>query len=205
MRGRVWVLLGLAAGVVLGIVRAPYLFGAATLLAGTAERLVGSAGSLLVRDVAHHGAGRRATLGVFAVLGLVAPGVTALLLVVAARLGLRLRLLIGLLVLVIGTDGFHYFGRGVASGSLVLALGAAGLAVVAAGPLVVVPLAGLAGLLATEFLPRLFTTARSIPHAAVEELHRALFATPGSPWWLEVVLVAVAALPFAAAARLALA
>jgi chorismate-pyruvate lyase len=41
-----------------------------------------------------------------------------------------------------------------------------------------------------------------VPNLPVNALHEVLFATPGSPMWLRVVVLVLAALPFAFAARL---
>ncbi len=204
MRGRFWFLAGAAAGVALGLGHAPYLAGAAASLAESAERVVGSAGSAIVRAVAHQGAPRRAVQGVFGLLTVLVPGVTALLLVLAAAAASRLRLVIGLLVVAVGVAAFGYLPHGVASGTLVFALGAGALAVFAVGPVFVMPLAAVAGLIGTEFLPRLVAAGPSAAHGAVVEVHRALFARPGAPLTLELALLVLAAVPFALAVRLAL-
>ncbi|HET9091662.1 MAG TPA: hypothetical protein VFN50_04590 [Acidimicrobiales bacterium] len=204
MRGRVWFLAGAAAGVALGLGHVPYLAGAAASLAESAQRAVGSAGSAIVRAGARHGAPRRAVQGVFGLLTVLVPGVTALLLVLAGAAASRLRVVIGLLVVAVGVVGFRYLPHGVASGTLVFALGAAALAVFAVGPVFVMPLAAVAALIGTEFLPRLIAGGPSAAHGAVVEVHRALFARPGAPLALEAALLALAAVPFALAARLAL-
>jgi hypothetical protein len=85
-----------------------------------------------------------------------------------------------------------------------LALFAAGLVVAASGPIVVTPLAAIASLIATVFLPRLARNDASLPTAPVSDLHRAIFTTLGTPLWLRWVMVVVAMLPFVLAARLAL-
>jgi hypothetical protein len=87
-------------------------------------------------------------------------------------------------------------------GVAVLAFAAAGIGVVATGPLVAAPLAALAALIATSFLPRILASHSTLPNVPVTVLHEALFASAGSPLWLRVVVLVLAALPFAVAARL---
>jgi hypothetical protein len=136
------------------------------------------------------------------VLTVLVPGVTALLLMYAARGTLRLRAVIGVLVVALGIAAFFYLPHGVAAGVAVLAFAAAGIALAATGPLVAAPLAALAALIATSFLPRILASHSTLPNVPVTALHEALFATPGSPLWLRVVVLVLAALPFALAARL---
>jgi hypothetical protein len=204
MKGRVWLILGVLAGIAIALGRLPYFAGAAGTLSDTAQRVVSSGGQTIVHSASKHGALHRAVQGLAAVIGLLVPGVTALLLVACARLSLRLRVLVGLLVLVLGAAGYHYVGSGAATGTLALAAVAAVIAAVATGPLIAAPLAALAGLIGAEFLPKLLTGTRSVPHSSVVALHRALFSTPGAPLWLEVVILVLAAVPFAFAARLVL-
>jgi hypothetical protein len=130
------------------------------------------------------------------------PGVTALLLMYAARGTLRLRAVVGLLVAALGVAAFFYLPHGVAAGVAVLAFAAAGIALVATGPLVAAPLAALAGLIATGFLPRILASHSTLANVPVAALHEAIFATAGSPLWMRVVVLVLAALPFALAARL---
>jgi hypothetical protein len=205
MKGRPWLLAGLAVGVAIGIGKLPYLSGAASSLSDTSQRLVGSGGLDLVHWLAKHGAPRRVVEGLAAFVSILVPGVTALLLVLAARFTLRLRALIGLLVALLGAAAYHYLGVGIATGTLALALLLAGLVAVAAtGPIVVLPLAALAALIGTEYLPRLVTGARSVPRSAVVTLHEAINSHPGAPLWLSVIALVVAAVPLAVAARFAL-
>jgi hypothetical protein len=201
-KGRVWLLLGAAAGVAVGIGRVPYLAGAASSLADTALRVVDSGGLTLVHDAARHGAPRRAVRGLAALVGLLLPGVTALLLVLAARGTLRLRSIVGALLALLGLAAFFYLPAGPAAGVALLALAAAGVALAATGPLVAAPLVALAALIATEYLPRLLDVRGGPPGAPVAALHAALFAAPGSPLWLRALALVVAAIPFAVAARL---
>jgi len=201
VKGRIWLLLGVGVGIAIGVGRMPYFAGAAGSLSDTAQRVVDSAGSSLLHGVAERGGFRRVIEGLSAVLGLLVPGATALLLVAAARFTLRLRLFVGVVVLVLGVASFFYLGHGLAIGVLLLAVGAAAVAVVATGPLVAAPLAALASLIGTEFLPRLVSGRDSVTHSSVITLHQALFATAGSPLWLEVGMLLIAAAPFAIAAR----
>ncbi len=202
MKGRLWLVLGVLVGIAIGVGHLPYLAGAARSLSDTALRLVRSGGASLVHSAASYGAARRVVEGVAAAIAVLAPGVTALLLVAAARLSIRLRVVIGLLVLALGIAGYHYAPAGTATGALGLAIVAAVIAVVATGPLVAAPLAALAGLIGTEFLPRLVSGRLSVPRSTVLELHEALFARAGAPTWLQVVVLVAAAVPFAVAARL---
>lgn len=202
MRGRLWLVLGVALGIAIGIDRLAYFAGAANSLSDTAERLVRSCFFTLIAPAERrHNAGR-AIGGVFSFVDLLVPGATALLLVAAARLSLRLRALVGIAVVLLGASSFHYLAAGSATGTLALALAAGALAVFATGPLLAAPLAALAALIGTEFLPRLVSGHRSVPRLSVEALHRALFASPGAPLWLVVVVLVIAIVPFAIAARL---
>jgi hypothetical protein len=201
--GRIWLIGGVALGIAIAVVHLGYVAGAAATLSDTSQRIVGTAALTLVHSAARKGAARRAVEGMAALVRVIVPGLTALLLIVAARLSLRLRVLVGLLVLVFGVTGYHYLGAGIATGSLALALFAATIAVVATGPLVAAPLAALAALIGAEFLPKLVSGGvRSVPHIAVAEMHRCLFDRPGAPLWLGVVMLIVGAIPFALAARL---
>jgi hypothetical protein len=57
-------------------------------------------------------------------------------------------------------------------------------------------------LIATGFLPRILANHSTLPNVPVAALNQALFAGAGSPMWLRVVVLILAALPFALAARL---
>ena len=59
-------------------------------------------------------------------------------------------------------------------------------------------------LIGAEFLPRLLAFRSMVPNAPVEALHQAIFNSVGSPLALRVVVLVIAALPFAIAARLLL-
>jgi hypothetical protein len=204
MKGRIWLLVGIAVGIAIGLGKLPYFEGAATALCGTALRVVDTGGLTLIHAAAKDGASRRVVEGLAAVLAILVPGVTALLLIVAARATLRLRQVIGVLLAALGVAAFFYLPGGTALGVAVLALLAAGLVISVTGPIVVTPLAALAALIATVFLPRLARSDESLPTAPISDLHRAIFTTPGTPLWLRLVVVVVAVLPFAVAARLAL-
>jgi len=205
MRGRGWLLGGIALGVAVGVGEVPFLAGAGRSLAETMERLVNSGGNRIIHAAATHGASQRVVEGFTALFAVLLPGVTALLLVVAARATLRLRAVVGLLLVAAAATGYAYHGRGVASGSLLLALAVAGAAVALSGPLMVAPLGALAGLIATGTLPHLATApGSSEPTTTVSSLHDALTGAPGAPTWLRALVVVIAAVPFAAGAFLAL-
>ena len=202
LRGRLWLFVGVVLGIALGVGRLPYFQGAAKSLTDTALRVVGTAGLTLAHSAATHGAPRRAVDGLTAVLGVLLPGVTALLLVCAGRSTLRLRTVVAVLLALLGVAAFFYLPGGNATGVAVLALALAALAVAVTGPLVVAPLVALATLIAIAFLPRLLASHSSLPNAPVSALHQAIFASAGSPLWLRVIVLVLAALPFAWAARL---
>ena len=204
MKGRIWLVIGAAAGVAIGLGKIPYLAGAAGSLSDTAQHVVGTGGLTLVHSVARSGASRRVVQGVMALLAVLVPGITALLLVVAARTSLRLRAVVAFLLVALGVAAFFYLPAGAASGAGALALGAATIAVVATGPLVAAPLVALAALIATAFLPRLLATQSTLPNIPVATLHQALFASPGSPLWLRIVVLLVAVVPFLLSGRLLL-
>jgi hypothetical protein len=199
-----WLIIGAAVGIALAVARVPYFAGAARSLADSIQQLVGAAGHKVITSAASHGAPRRAVLAVSAVLAVVVPGVTALLLVVAAKGTLRLRALIAVLLVAVGGAAYAYQPRGVASGALLLAIAVAAVAVAATGPLVAAPLCALASLIGAEFLPRLLARHSTLPNAPVEALHQAMFDTVGSPLALRILVLVIAALPFAVAARLLL-
>jgi hypothetical protein len=200
MRGGRWLLIGAVVGVAVALGGVPYFAGAARQLADTALAVVASGGHRVVRAVARRGVPQRVVLGLTGVVAVLAPGVTAWLLVAAARGSLRLRSVIAVLIVALGAASFAYHPNGVAAGVLLFALVAAGLAVVATGPLVAAPLAAAAGLIGGTEVPSLVLRARIRPPAA-DDLHQALFASPGSPLPLRVVLVVVAIVPFLLALR----
>jgi hypothetical protein len=162
MKGRVWLVLGVVVGVAIGIGKLPYFDGAATSLCDTALRVVDTGGLTLIHGAAKHGAPQRVVEGLVAILAILVPGVTALLLIVAARATLRLREVIAVLLAALGIASFFYLPGGTAVGVALFALLAAGLVVVVTGPFVVAPLAALASLIATVFLPKLVRTRSSL-------------------------------------------
>ncbi|MGO8874992.1 MAG: hypothetical protein ACLQNG_04410 [Acidimicrobiales bacterium] len=164
--------------------------------------MIGTGGLTIIRFSARHGAPRRVVEACTAVVAVLVPGVTALLLVLAARASLRVRAVIGLLLAAVGVAAFFYLPHGMATGVALLALVAAAIAVLATGPLVAAPLVALAALIATLFLPRLLASRSKLPNAPVAALHQALFTSAGSPLWLRIAVLVVAALPFGLAARL---
>lgn len=202
VRGRIWLIVGVAAGVAIGIGKLPYFAGAASSFSDTALRTVRTGGLTIIHAAAGHGASRRALDAITAVVSVLVPGVTALLLVYAARATLRLRAVTALLVAGVGVAAFFYLPHGTAIGVAVLAIGAAAIAVSASGPLVAAPLAGLAALIGTAYLPRIVESRSTFANVPVGLLHEAFFSNVASPFWLRVVVLAVAALPFALAARL---
>jgi hypothetical protein len=200
MVGRKWLLIGVVLGVAIALGHVPFLAGAARGLAETALSLVASGGTHLTHAVAKTGAPKRVVLGFASIIAVLAPGVTALLLVLGARGTLRVRAVVGVLLAVLGVASFFYHPAGVASGVVALALIVAAIAVVATGPLVAAPLAALAGLIGAAYLPRLIAHAR-IERGAIEAMHQAIYGRPGDPLVLRVILVVVAVVPFALALR----
>lgn len=202
MRGRLWLVVGAVVGVAIAAGHLPYLAGAGRSLADTAERLVGSGANRLIRDAASTGAPKRLVLGLAGLVAALLPGVTALLLVVAARSTLRLRAVIGLLIVAVGAASYVYQPNGKATGVLVLALAVAAAAVILTGPLVAAPLCALAGLIGGTFLPALVRKGSTATSVSVQDLHQAIYAHPGTPLALRIAVLVVAAVPFAWAARL---
>jgi hypothetical protein len=204
MKGRIWLIGGVVLGVAIAAGEVPFLAGAARSLSDTAQHIVGSGGHKLITGAAHHGAPRRVVAAASAVVAVLVPGATALLLVVAAKGTLRLRVIVALALAVLGLASYAYQAGGVATGALVVALVVGAIALVATGPLVVAPLAALAGLIGGEFLPRLLERTTTLPDAPVATLHQAIFNSAGSPLALRILVVIVAAVPFAIGARLVL-
>jgi hypothetical protein len=202
VKGRVWLVFGVIAGIAVAAGRLPYLAGAGRSLAATSERLVLSAANRIISGAADHGAPKRVVLGIGGVLAVIVPGVTALLLIEAARVSLRIRTLISVLLVAVGACSFVYQPHGQAGGVLVLALLVAGLAVALTGPLVAFPLALLAGLIGASFVPTLFARRFAATQSGVNALHVAIYNRPGHPLALQVVLLVVALLPMAWAAKL---
>lgn len=201
MRGRVWLVVGVIAGIAVAAGRLPYLAGAGRSLAATAERLVLSGADRIISGAAGRGAPKRLVLGIGGVLAVLVPGVTALLLIVAAQVSLRVRSIIAILIVAVGAASYVYQPHGEATGVLVLALALAGLAVALTGPLVAFPLALVAGLIGASFLPTLFSKHFAATQKGVNALHVAIYNRPGQPLGLEILLLVVALLPFAWAAK----
>jgi hypothetical protein len=204
VRGRVWLILGAVLGIAVAIGHLPYLAGAGRSLADTAQRLVGSGGNDLVRWLASRGAPRRVVEGLAGLFTAIVPGVTAWLLVVAARGSLRLRALVALVLVVVGAASYIYQDHGHAAGVLLLTVIVGGLAVALTGPLVAAPLTGLAALIGATFLPDLLRGGHRVTQLSCNDLHLAFYGTAGTPDWLRVVVLVVAAVPFFFAARLVL-
>jgi len=202
VRGRVWLVVGVIVGIAVAAGRLPYLAGAGRSLAATSERLVLSGANRLIRAAAGRGAPRRVVLGVGGVLAVLVPGITSLLLIVAAKVSLRIRTIISILIVAVGAASYVYQPHGQATGVLLLAVAVAGLAVALTGPLVAFPLALLAGLIGASFLPTLFARHFAATQSGVNALHLAIYNRPGNPLALQIVLLIVALLPFAWAAKL---
>jgi hypothetical protein len=202
VRGRVWLIVGVIAGIAVAAGRLPYLAGAGRSLAATAERLVLSGADRIISGAAKHGAPKRVVLGVGGVLAVLVPGITALLLIVAAKVSLRIRTLIALAIVAVGAASFVYQPHGQATGVLVLALAVAALAVALTGPIVAFPLALGAGLVGASYLPTLFANHFAATQNGVNALHTSIYNRPGHPFALQLILLVVALLPFAWAAKL---
>jgi hypothetical protein len=202
VRGRVWLISGVIIGIAVSAGRLPYLAGAARSFAATAEHLVLSGANRIISGAAKHGAPKRVVLGIGGGLAVLVPGVTALLLIEAARVSLRIRTLISLAIVAVGAASYVYQPHGEATGVLLLALLVAGLAVALTGPVVAFPLSLLAGLIGGSFIPTLFAKHFAATQSAVNSLHVALFNQPGHPLALQVALLAVALIPFAWATKL---
>jgi hypothetical protein len=202
VKGRVWLILGVIVGIAVAAGRLPYLAGAGRSFAASAEHLVLSGANRIISGAAKHGAPKRVVLGIGGVLAVLVPGVTALLLIFAARVSLRIRTLISLLIVAVGAASYVYQPHGEATGVLLLALAVAGLAVALTGPVVAFPLSLLAGLIGASFVPPLFSKHFAATQNAVNSLHVAIYNRPGHPLALQVALLVVALIPFAWAAKL---
>ena len=202
VRSRIWLILGVVVGLAVSAGKLPFVAGAARSLADSAQSIIGSAGHKLINAVAKRGGPRRAVEAVQSVLAILVPGATALLLIVAARATIVLRRIVAVLLVVVGFAAYAYQPGGVATGAVVLAIAVAAAAVMVTGPLVLAPLAALAGLIGGEFLPRLLERHSTLPNAPVAALHQALFNSTGNPVALRIVVLVLAVVPFALAARL---
>ena len=204
MRGRGWLILGAAAGVAIGFAHVGQVADPARSLANGAQQAVGSGGHRLLSSAAGHGAPRTAVETVGALLVVVVPGLAALLLVVAARSALRLRGLVAVVLVGLGVAAYAYQPGRTASEALVVALVLAGVAVVAAGPLVAAPLCALAGLIGAEFVSRLVANRGALSDTVAAGVHQAVYHSAGSSMLLQVGVLVLAAVPFAVIARLIL-
>lgn len=193
-------LIGAGVGVAVALADVPFLAGAGHTLADTALSLVRGGGHRVVQGLSATGAGASIVLGVEAALAVLAPGITALLLVLAARGTLRLRAVAAVVVAVLGVASFFYHPAGVAAGTVTLALVIAAICVLATGPLVAGPLAGLAGLIGGTYLPRLWHR-NGVGHSAIDAMHRAITGAPGAPVALRIGMLLLAMVPFAFALR----
>lgn len=202
MKGRLWLILGVVAGVAVAWGGLPYLAGAGHTLVQTSERLIQSGANRLISGAAHRGAPLRLVSGIEAVLAILIPGIAALLMIIAAKTTLRLRAIMALVISALGALSFVYHPHGKAIGVLILALALGGLAVTLTGPLVATPLAFGAGLIGGTFLPGLLRDHDTVTQNSVRDLHLALFNSVGNPAWLQVILLLVAAVPFVFALRL---
>jgi hypothetical protein len=202
MGRRLWVLVGVAAGVAISLGHLPYVAGAASSLAQSAVGIVERGGHRLVAAATLSGASRRTVTGVAAVIGLLAPGVTALLLVGAARGVLVVRRVLAVVLGLLAVASFFALPTGDAVGTTGLALVVAGVALAATGPLLVAPLVAVATVIGAADLPRLLGSPRALARP-IGELHQAIYGSAGAPVWLRVLALVVAAVPFAVAARLA--
>jgi hypothetical protein len=195
---------GAVVGIAIGVGRIPFVAGAARSLADTAQHLVGDGGDRLINGVASSGAPMRLVLGLAALVAVLLPGATSFILIVAARGTLKARAIAGAIIVALGIAAYFYQPKGIATGEIALALAVAAVAVMASGPLVAAPLAGLAGLIGAEFLPQIVTGHSNLATANVANMHQALTNSAATPTWLQVILLAIAAVPFAFAGRLLL-
>jgi hypothetical protein len=204
MRGRVWLVLGAAAGVAMAVLHVGSVADPARSLANSAQKVVGTGGHKLLSSAAGHGAPRPTIQAVAALLVVVVPGVTALLLVAAARSALRLRGLVAVLLLGLGVAAYAYQPGRTASEALVVAVVLAAVAILASGPLVAAPLCALAGLIGVEFVPRLLANRAAMSNDAAAAVHQAVYHTGGSSLALQAGVVVLAVVPFVLIARLIL-
>ncbi len=200
MRGRIWLLLGLAVGVAIAVGRLPLLAPAGASLSRAALYVVGSGAAAALHAVAKQGGSSRTLEAIAAVLSVLVPGVTAWLAVIAAKGALGLRKLVALAVLVYGVASFAYHPALGSVTTLGLAVAVAAAAVMATGPVVAVVLSALAGLLAAEVIPALLPGRGEVALPA-HMLSIALHGSGASPAVLAIGLLVFAAVPFLMAAR----
>ncbi len=139
MRGRIWLIVGVIVGVAVALGRVPYLAGAGRSLADTTQRLVDSGAKHLVNDLKSHRAPQRVGARLTSLIAILVPGVTALAPRGRSPGQPRIKSIIAALIVLVGLASYFYQPHGKATGVLILALAIAGVAVVAAGPLVAAP------------------------------------------------------------------
>lgn len=200
MKGRIWLVLGLAAGVAIALGRLPLVAPAAQSLASAAMSLADTGARALLRGIASHGASRRTVEAVGAILSVLLPGITAWLAVLAAKGALGLRKLVALAVLALGVASFFYHPVVGSVTTLALAVAVAAAAVMASGPVVAIALSTLAGLLAAEVLPQLLP-GRGGFTAPAHMLGAALYGSGVSPLIAGIGLLIVAVVPFLLVAK----
>lgn len=153
-QGSMWVLAGVVIGLGLSLGRFPFLAGAAKGLAETATATEARIADWLM-DTLFSTPGNT-SLVVAAVLGLMAPGLTAFGLAAAASGGERVRQSAGTVLLGVGLLAFWHLPGSQAIGVVVLCAVIAGLAYTATPIILVVPCAAVATMLAATWLPRLY-------------------------------------------------
>lgn len=210
MKGKFWLLVGVAIGVAVWVLKVPYLAGAGQSFATTLEKVVasiahwlGSSGTSVSTKSGNYNASPRIVDGFSGLGSALLPGITAVVLIFAAKSIRRVRWVVAILLAALGVASFSYFSHGSAMGVLVLSLVVAFLSVTMAGPLVVTPLAALAALIACEYLPHLFSS-KALTDGPVGLIHQAFWSSPGQPSWLQLVVFVVACAPFVLAGRLVL-
>ena len=210
MKGKFWLLVGVAIGVFIWVAKVPYLAGAGQSFATTLEKVVSSVahwiastGPSVSTKSGSYNTSPRIVDGFSGLGSALLPGITAVILIFAAKSVRRIRWVVAILLAALGVASFSYFSHGSAMGVLILALVVAFLSVTMAGPLVVTPLCALAALIACEYLPQLFNS-KALTNGPVDLIHTAFWSSPGQPSWLQLVVFVVACAPFALAGRLVL-
>ena len=152
--------------------------------------LVGSGAGRLIQEASLRGVPGRVVLAAGGLIAALLPGITALILVLAARATLRLRAVVAVLVVALGAASYVYEPHGKAAGTLILALAVAAAAVALSGPLVAAPLAGAAALIGGVFLPSLVARGgSSYPGECRTTSHQALFGHPRGVHALKVLVL----------------
>lgn len=187
---------GAVIGVALAFGRLPFLAGAATGLARTASEVTVHVTNWVTGLVSDQPS--RWTETTALVVGLVSPGLTALLLALAARAGIGLRRGIGGLIVVIGLLSFAVLPRAEAAGvfTVCVALGAA--AIVGLDVLVVVPCAAVAAMLAVLWSRDVLASHTATNIGEVTQMHALWFPDQPGLFLSKVVVIAIVFLPFLA-------